>query len=220
MTIGGVLYLHDISNKCFTGTARMNLMIFRHLCEDAVFDKVIIGTTNWGVNAFDRDQQREEEMRAEHWSTLLEQGAEVRRFLRSSASAWDILNIFLQRSDNARRFAQDVYPLQIQREMIEPEERRRRKNKLAAHWKPIIDKGAVMHHFRKEASSVWAFIKEFIRAPSNLGRSSRPQTLISPLPDAQITIVREQGSSSLALDATILDDCQKTDIVILCVRFY
>ena len=119
MAIGGVLYLHDISNKRFTGTARMNLVMFRHLCGDAALDRVILGTTNWGVNAFDRDQQHEEEMRVEHWSTLLDQGAEVRRFLGSSASAWDILNVFLQRADNARRLAQDVDPLQIQREVVD-----------------------------------------------------------------------------------------------------
>ena len=113
MTIGGILYLHDISNKRFIGTARMNFIMFRHLCGGAAFDRVIIGTTNWGVDAFDRDQQHEGEMRVEHWSTLLEQGAVVRRFLRSSASAWDILNIFLQRADNARRLAQDVDSLRI-----------------------------------------------------------------------------------------------------------
>ena len=106
-------------------------------------------------------------------------------------------------------------------ERLAPEERGRRENKLTTtHWKPTIDKGAVVHHFRREASSAWEIIKEFIPAPSNLGRFPRPQTLISPLPDAQITIVREQGSSSLTLDATVLDDCQKTDIVIPCVRFY
>lgn len=119
MAIGGVLYLHDISNKRFTGTARMNLVMFRHLCGDAALDRVILGTTNWGVNASDRDQQHEEEMRAEHWSTLLHQGAEVRRFLGSSASAWDILNVFLQRADNARRLSQDVDPLQIQKEVVD-----------------------------------------------------------------------------------------------------
>jgi hypothetical protein len=78
----------------------------------------------------------------------------------------------------------------------------------------------VVHHFRREASSAWELIKEFIPAPSELGRISQPQTSISPLPNTQITIVREQGSSSLTLDATSLDDCQKTDIVIPCVRFY
>ena len=117
MVVGGVLYLQDISNKRFTGTARMNLMIFRHLCGDAALNRVILGTTNWGVNTSDRDQQHEEEMRVEHWSALLQQGAEVRRFLGSSASAWDILNVFLQRAENTRRLAQDVDPLQIQEEV-------------------------------------------------------------------------------------------------------
>lgn len=119
MAIGGVLYLQDISNKRFTGTARMNLEVFRHLCGEAALNRVILGTTNWGVNSFDRDQQHEQEMRVEHWNTLLSQGAEVRRFLGSSASAWDILNVFLQRADNARRLSKDVVPLQIQKEVVD-----------------------------------------------------------------------------------------------------
>jgi len=117
MVVGGVLYLQDISNRRFTGTARLNLTIFRHLCGDAALNRVILGTTNWGVNTSDLDQQHEEEMRSEHWSTLLQQGAEVRRFLGSSASAWDILNVFLQRADNTRRLAQNLDPLQIQEEV-------------------------------------------------------------------------------------------------------
>jgi len=115
MAIGGVLYLQDISNKRFTGTARMNLEMFQRLCGKAALDRVILGTTNWGVNPSDCDQQHEEELRAEHWSTLLDEGAEVRRFLGNSTSAWDILNVFLQRADNARRLC----PLQIQKEVVD-----------------------------------------------------------------------------------------------------
>ena len=105
-------------------------------------------------------------------------------------------------------------------ERLAPEERGRRENKLATHWKPIINKGAVVHHFRRDASSTWEIIKEFFPAPSELGRISHPRTLISPLLDAQITIVKEQGNnttSSLTLVDTILDDFRKTDIVIPCV---
>jgi hypothetical protein len=119
MVVGGVLYLHDISNKRFTGTARMNLEVFRHLCGDAAIDRVILGTTDWGMYPSDCDQRHEEEMRAEHWNTLLIQGAEVRRFLGSSISAWDILNVFLQRADNARQLSEDVHPLQIQKEVVD-----------------------------------------------------------------------------------------------------
>ena len=97
----------------------MNLEMFGHLCGDAALNRVVLGTTNWGVNSSGRDQQHEQEMRVEHWSTLLDQGAEVRRFLGSSASAWDILNVFLQRADNARRLSQDVDPLQIQKEVVD-----------------------------------------------------------------------------------------------------
>jgi len=105
-------------------------------------------------------------------------------------------------------------------EKLAPEERGRREKKLAAYWKPIIDEEAVVHHFRREASSAWKLIKEFIPSSSELGRSSHPQISIFPLPDTQITVEREPGSSSLTFDANILDDCRKTDIVIPCVRFY
>jgi len=106
-------------------------------------------------------------------------------------------------------------------ERLSPEERGRRENKLATdYWKPIIDKGAVVHHFRSEASSAWELIKEFIPAPSELGGT--PQNLVSiprelPPPDPQTVTEEEKGGSSLTLDYIFLDDSRKTDIVIPCV---
>ncbi|KAJ3516326.1 hypothetical protein NLJ89_g1188 [Agrocybe chaxingu] len=119
MTIGGVLYLQDISNKRFTGTARMNLEMFQRLCGDAALHKAVLATTNWGKSTSEYDQRHEEEMRVHHWSSLLQEGAEVRRFLGSSASAWDILNAFIQRADNSRRLNEKAQPLQIQEEVVD-----------------------------------------------------------------------------------------------------
>jgi hypothetical protein len=109
-------------------------------------------------------------------------------------------------------------------ERLAPEERGRRERKLATdHWKPIIDKGAVVHHFRREASSAWELIKEFIPPPSELEGTSQTHTSIAtvtPPPDPQIAAEEEKGSSSLTLDYIVLDDSRKTDIVIPYVRLY
>ena len=102
-------------------------------------------------------------------------------------------------------------------EKLAPEERGRRERKLVTdYWKPIIDKGAVVHHFRREASSAWELIKEFI-PPSELGGTSQTHTsmaIVTPPSNPQIATEEEKGSSSLTLDYVVLDDSRKTDIVI------
>ncbi|KAH9483519.1 hypothetical protein JR316_0002987 [Psilocybe cubensis] len=45
--IGGIIYLHDISNNRFSGSARQNLQVFNSMCGEAAFRKVVFGTTHW-----------------------------------------------------------------------------------------------------------------------------------------------------------------------------
>ena len=116
MVILGILYLHDISLKRFTGTARQNLELFCRICGDAALNKVILATTNWDVVSHEADELREGEMRATHWKTMLDQGAKVHQFLGNSASAWDIINVFLSSADAHRN---NSTPLQIQVEIVD-----------------------------------------------------------------------------------------------------
>ncbi|KIM39587.1 hypothetical protein M413DRAFT_74849 [Hebeloma cylindrosporum] len=124
MPIGGVLYLHDISLKRFTGTARRNLEMFRHLCGDDALEKVVFVTTSWQMDATDErevqsidDRERRElQLTSTHWKPTIDAGAEVRRFLGNKDSAWEILNIFLRRADHR---PVDIDHLLIQQEMVD-----------------------------------------------------------------------------------------------------
>lgn len=48
MMFGGAIYLHDISSKRFSGTAKRNLDIFSHLCGEAAVDTVVLVTDALG----------------------------------------------------------------------------------------------------------------------------------------------------------------------------
>ncbi|CAA7262287.1 unnamed protein product [Cyclocybe aegerita] len=121
MPIGGVLYLHDISLKRFTGTARRNLEMFRRLCGQDALPKVIVVTTSWNLDTLESRERREVQMKSIHWKPMMDAGAEVRRFDGTYGSAWEIVNVFLQRAANTRRDAhlRRIVPLQIQRELVD-----------------------------------------------------------------------------------------------------
>jgi hypothetical protein len=117
MPIGGVLYLHDISLKRFTGTARRNLEMFRRLCGEDALEKVVFVTTSWQMDAPDDHERREEQLKSNHWRPMIDKGANVRRFLGTgdSAQAWEILKILLQHADHLA----DIDRLLIQQEVVD-----------------------------------------------------------------------------------------------------
>ena len=83
--------------------------------------KTVLVTTNWPSDRNVVFERREEEMKSEHWKTLIEKGLDVRRFQQNRDSAWDIINhllegipsIFSRRNDIDNRL-----DLQIQAELI------------------------------------------------------------------------------------------------------
>ena len=116
MFLGGVLYLHDISVKKFTGTARKNLDLFSRLCGDAAIDKVLLVTTNWGVTK-DYEDQRETELKSTHWKFMMDNGAGTHQFRRNWTSAWDIIDVVLERVETQTR--PDYRSLLIQMELVD-----------------------------------------------------------------------------------------------------
>ena len=80
-------------------------------------------TTNWPSDSDTLLERREEEMKGEHWKTLIEKGLQVHRFHRDKSSAWNIINqllrgmqsisVVMQLSDADNRL-----DLQIQMELI------------------------------------------------------------------------------------------------------
>ena len=84
----------------------------------------VLVTTNWPSKAdpvYTVLNGREEEMKRDHWNTLIRQGLHVRRFQRNRGSAWDIIGHLLQGIPTNPRQRNDVdnRDLQIQRELID-----------------------------------------------------------------------------------------------------
>lgn len=75
--VGGVVYLHDVSNDRFSKTAYDNLQRLTMLCEDISIGNIILGVTKW-ERVSDADS-REIELKESHWKSMIDQGSQVRR---------------------------------------------------------------------------------------------------------------------------------------------
>ncbi|GLB39679.1 putative 50S ribosome-binding GTPase [Lyophyllum shimeji] len=95
MVLAGVIYLHDVSQTRFSGTARRNLEMFRHICGDRALQKVILGTTKWGRVDMGECRSHEEELTNAHWKGMIEKGSQVRRFDRTQQSAQEFVRTIL-----------------------------------------------------------------------------------------------------------------------------
>ncbi|KAF6749493.1 P-loop containing nucleoside triphosphate hydrolase protein [Ephemerocybe angulata] len=77
--LGGVLYLHDMSQDRFSGATRRNLDHFNLLCGEPCLRKAVILTTKWG-GADGRDFEKiETDLQANHWATMIQKGARTSR---------------------------------------------------------------------------------------------------------------------------------------------
>jgi len=117
MVLGGVIYLHDISQDRFSGTARRNLEMFNRLCGDAALDKVVLGTTKWSRLSQDDGSKREAELQGVHWKEMVDKGSKVKRFTGNQDSAWKIVSVFLKRASEHRQELGKEISLQIQDEI-------------------------------------------------------------------------------------------------------
>jgi len=61
--------------------------------------KTVIVTTNWPWYPDEDLDQREEEMKDDHWKTLIGNGLQVWRFLGHYNSAWAVINSLLHHVD-------------------------------------------------------------------------------------------------------------------------
>jgi len=96
--------------------------MFSRLCGYAAMPKTTLVTTKWPPNSDAVLQQREMEMRDEHWKTLIAMGLKVRQFQRNQDSAWEIINELLQDIPSIlfqRNNTNNWLDLQIQMELIQ-----------------------------------------------------------------------------------------------------
>ncbi|KAF9004212.1 P-loop containing nucleoside triphosphate hydrolase protein, partial [Cyathus striatus] len=115
MTLGGVIYLHDISQTRMLGTTRRNLEMFFKLCGSDALSSVVVGTTKWGEVELNVAEIREKQLCDIFWKPMIVAGSSVHRFQSTKDSAWEIVNSILD------KVAINDTPeaLQIQKEVVD-----------------------------------------------------------------------------------------------------
>lgn len=110
----GIIYLHRITDVRMDGSGMRNLKMFRKLCGDDPMKNVVIASTFWGQIEDAKAVAHEDELRAKpnFWGTMMEHGAQVRRFTGTQQSAIDILMSFANKA---------TVTLDIQRELVDEE---------------------------------------------------------------------------------------------------
>lgn len=96
MKLGGIIYLHNISQPRMLGSDRQNLEVFQDLCGDKVLSSVIIGITKSGDIPQEVSEKRCNELSSTYWKGMIKAGATVYPLGNDSTSAQNLLTIILQ----------------------------------------------------------------------------------------------------------------------------
>ncbi|KAF8064973.1 P-loop containing nucleoside triphosphate hydrolase protein [Lyophyllum atratum] len=98
MKLAGVIYLHDITQDRIGGTARKNLDMLNKLCGIEATKNVILATTKWSKVTQEVGEQREKELKTEHWKYMLSLGSSIKRFDGTQRSARRLVNSVLAKN--------------------------------------------------------------------------------------------------------------------------
>jgi len=85
-----LLYFHRISDNRMAGTPLKNLRMFEKLCGKD-FKRIVLTTTMWDEVDPEIGARREQELSEQYWSTMIDRGSRVGRFVQTRASAFQIL---------------------------------------------------------------------------------------------------------------------------------
>lgn len=108
--LSGVIYIHRISDKRFTGIDGRNFKMFRELCGIPTLKNVILMTNMWGEVAKNVGEAREKGLATNFFKPILDKGAQLARHHNTAQSAHDIIRRIMKNNPIA---------LQIQRELVD-----------------------------------------------------------------------------------------------------
>jgi hypothetical protein len=91
----GIIYLHRIIDVRMPGSTIRNLDMFRKLCGEDVFKKVILVTTMWDTVSVDVGIRRETQLKADEkmWAPMVRKGSTCHRHNNTESSARDIIQM-------------------------------------------------------------------------------------------------------------------------------
>ena len=125
--IGGLVYIHRISDVRFTGTAARSFKALLALCGEQALRNVVIVTNMWGRVTPEVGGAREQELASNFFKPALDKGAVLRRHHDTAESARTIIRDMLGR---------ERVTLQIQEEIVD-------------QWKRIEETAAGMELLRE-----------------------------------------------------------------------
>ena len=106
--LAGVIYVHRISDKRFTGMARRNFSRFRGLCGDETLKNVILVTNMWTRGPRDINEAREHELSTELFKPALDDGAQLIRHYDTTQSAYDIIRRIMKNHPAVSEIKQEL----------------------------------------------------------------------------------------------------------------
>lgn len=108
--LAGVIYIHRISDKRFTGIAGRNFKIFRELCGESSLKNVVLMTNMWDEVQHEVGKARERELASVFLKPALDKGAQLACHQDTEESAHDIIRLIMNNHPIA---------LQIQQELVD-----------------------------------------------------------------------------------------------------
>ena len=85
--LAGVIYVHRISDRRFTGIAGWNFKMLRELCGDMALKNVVLVTNMWSAVTREVGEAREKELSATFFKPILEKDAQMVRHFSTPESA-------------------------------------------------------------------------------------------------------------------------------------
>jgi hypothetical protein len=108
--LAGIIYIHRISDRRFSGIAGRNFKIFRQLCGETSLKNVLLVTNMWGNVPHDVGEAREGELASDFFKPVLDKGARMVRHHNTEQSAHNVIRTIMNNHPIV---------LQIQREIVD-----------------------------------------------------------------------------------------------------
>jgi len=89
--LAGLIYIHRISDRRFSGIAGRNFKMFRELCGETSLKNVVLVTNMWGEVSHDVGEARERELASNFLKPALDKGARLSRHHNTEQSAHDVI---------------------------------------------------------------------------------------------------------------------------------
>ncbi|KJA26249.1 hypothetical protein HYPSUDRAFT_133082 [Hypholoma sublateritium FD-334 SS-4] len=116
MKLGGMIYMHEISQPRMSGTARANTEVFQKLCGSTSMSSVFLVTTKWDDVDVGQGSKREVQLAEKYWKDMIAGKAQQRRFMNDEktgrAIISEILDLYMARIRGGQ------LTLQIQTELV------------------------------------------------------------------------------------------------------